>query len=407
MAKRTQFNEKCIAHCDIFVAGETKGLLAGLVSRPVKNEKEKSSMKVLRCMAAVTALLLVAGSQVGAQTLADALDYTTYEIGNWDYNADGGTGNWTWDATSTWTDANGDPIAAPINAPGSMVSVEPRVLNTNTTITIAQDITIGHLTARTAGDGGRNVRFEGDGVVTFDTGDGSTSLYTSYRTDTNWDLGVNQPHMTNDVILNNDLRVIKNISNTGGGLNADIIGSASGTGKLWIEIGSRDSAGNSILALNQTSYHSGGTEISPMLATYGNRTIPHANMNINATGAFGTGPVTIRDDNAALVGGSGDFRVAFLADQLMAQNETLYLYTTGDNLRLTLGAGTGTTVSGLFIDGTEVEGSAENPTVLSGGSYTWMLGDGTLTVIPEPGTIGLLGLAGLALLLRRRFRKIA
>lgn len=127
----------------------------------------------------------------------------------------------------------------------------------------------------------------------------------------------------------------------------------------------------------------------------------------NTTGAFGTGDVTITPRANA------DLRSAviyFSANQVMSTSATLNLAgrggasTTGfttefnsNNGLIFLSSGTTNTIAAANFEGNPID-----PGTYSGGDFTWLLGTGTLVIVPEPSTALLGGLGVLALLRRRR-----
>ncbi len=105
------------------------------------------------------------------------------------------------------------------------------------------------------------------------------------------------------------------------------------------------------------------------------------------TSAFGTGNVTL----------SGTAQLMIEAADVINPLSTLSL--SADSL---LFVKSGITQDDIYVN---FGGVPVPEGTYTGGDFGWLTGGGTLHVIPEPGTLGLLGLAGLALLLRRRFAR--
>ncbi|MDA1005066.1 MAG: PEP-CTERM sorting domain-containing protein [Verrucomicrobia bacterium] len=92
-----------------------------------------------------------------------------------------------------------------------------------------------------------------------------------------------------------------------------------------------------------------------------------------------------------------DSRLQITTDTSLPDTTTVYI--TGTGIIELNNPGTNI-VAGLFLEGVEQEPGIYN----ASSNPTWFLGTGSLSVIPEPGTMSLLGLVGLGLMARRRRR---
>jgi len=178
--------------------------------------------------------------------------------------------------------------------------------------------------------------------------------------------------------------------------NRNFSGTISGTGSLTVT-----GRNVEVYTFNSTTAntYSGGT-----FFTANDRYVVRA----NTTGAFGTGNVTVSPranaDNRSAA-------VYFAADNIMASSATLSLTGTGggsstgfatefnsNSALIHLATGTNTNLAALFYNGVDQGAGVFTNSVAT----PWILGSGTLTVIPEPSAALLGALGALALLRRRR-----
>lgn len=130
-------------------------------------------------------------------------------------------------------------------------------------------------------------------------------------------------------------------------------------------------------------------------------------LRATVAGAFGAGNVTLTPRaNADLRSGvlnieaSNVFAPTALVDLSgTGGNSTTGFYTNfnSNSALMFLAGGTTNTVSGLTVNGAAIPGGT-----YTGGDYSWLLGTGSITVVPEPSSALLGGIGMLALLRRRR-----
>lgn len=320
-----------------------------------------------------------------------------------------GTGNFVWSDTASWIGG-----IAPDQA-GASVSVE---VGGAYTITVDGDYTVGNLYSRTDG---ATPYFIGTGKLIFDNGP-LGSVWQLHRS------GVRLPPLragfTVDVEAKSDLTFITGAGRQDGDA-MKLGGVLSGEGHITLALSSYDTSDARFyqLGLNGANLHSGGTTIKHVtgveglpelvyneetdefapVGDYGWGRIQLATQSI---GAFGTGDVTLDATGAPTggqVGGAGAGKglwVRLNQNSAMAPTAVLNLVS-ADMIALELMSGTSQTVSGIVVDG--------SPLALgtyTGGDQGWLFGEGSITVIPEPGTIALLGFASLVLMLRRGRRRL-
>lgn len=200
--------------------------------------------------------------------------------------------------------------------------------------------------------------------------------------------------ITNKMVVNGNFSMINQAGNTWSGewdlgsavrtltVSADnaILGSISNGGLT--------KAGASVLTLSGSNTYSGTTTVS--LGT----------LIANADHALGTSNVTVAGGaTLTLTGGTANDYVADLAQLVLGTNSVLALNFTG----------VADKVSGLSLDGgsTWLTNGTYNASALTAagglGAYS---GTGSLTVIPEPATIGMLGLGALITIMLRRMHRI-
>ncbi len=314
-----------------------------------------------------------------------------------DYNTQGITESFTWSDAAQWVGGN-----VPTNAAGQTVSVEPKLNGTATyVITLDQDVTVGTLYSRVTQ--GANYYFMGPGKLTFDNGVNEAVWYLHRR-----DVRVNplRTGFTIDVEMVSDLHLI-----TGGARMGDpattnkLGGTISGDGHLTLSLATQDPTTTRFFQFGAdgANTYTGGTTIQlvdQVAGSYGVSAVKILQFDARSTGAFGTGDVTLDATGCngtytgQFVSGRGMW-IRFHADEAIADIAKLNIIS-ASRLAFDLN-GFNQTVSGLKVDGTDIEEG-----IYSGGDFTWLYGSGSLIVIPEPATAGVLlfGLGGLVL--RRR-----
>lgn len=147
-----------------------------------------------------------------------------------------------------------------------------------------------------------------------------------------------------------------------------------------------------LLTLSGTNTWSGGFIANFSDTNFGNMSRVRADVN----GAFGTGNLTFNDGIGLEISGS-------LGDAI-DDDAFLFLNGRGRNSKLVLNSSE--TVNRLFVDGQMIGvGTYDSSSgLLDGFGNNLIGGSGSITVltVPEPTTTALLGLGGLALILRRR-----
>jgi autotransporter-associated beta strand protein len=183
--------------------------------------------------------------------------------------------------------------------------------------------------------------------------------------------GVNKAKLTlsGDVDLGGAERKI-----TIGNVLGDIISGVVSNGALNIE-------GVGPLTLSGANTYAGGTTVSS------------GSLFGASAGAFGTGGMTVADGATLILGNAAT--LDDLIDLVLGSSSVLQLDFTGAD-----------TVGSISLDGglTTLAAGTYDASALTGlgdGTYT---GTGSLTVIPEPATIGMLGLGALITMMLRRMR---
>lgn len=176
---------------------------------------------------------------------------------------------------------------------------------------------------------------------------------------------------TRSIVLDDGTGTLKN-----SGLREITLGDISGAGMLNVEI---TAGGNFELVGNNT--YEGGTSLST------------GTLVGNAANAFGTGGMTVAD-GAALILRRND-TISDLAALVLGSSSTLNLDFTGNE-----------TVGSLSLDGgtTWLDPNTYNVAALGGLGDGTYLGTGSITVIPEPATIGMLLFGALTTMFIRRAR---
>jgi autotransporter-associated beta strand protein len=175
--------------------------------------------------------------------------------------------------------------------------------------------------------------------------------------------------------------------NLGGGVRTITINNVAASGDFLpgiISNGGINKTGLGTMVLSNANTYAAGTTVS-MGTLLG-----------KADGAFGTGNVTVEDGaTLSLTNGVTKDYINDLATLILGTNSTLVLGFTGTDTigALSLDGGTNYLANGTY--------DAATLTGLGAGTYT---GTGSLTVIPEPATIGMLGLGALITMLVRRMR---
>jgi hypothetical protein len=141
-------------------------------------------------------------------------------------------------------------------------------------------------------------------------------------------------------------------------------------------------SGTSTLTLNNTNTYSGGTSM----------TVSGGTIIATANGAFGTGGISLNAANVTLTL-QGGTNPDFIND---AATLTIGFNTDIVNMNYS-----GTEVVGGLI----IEGSAVGPGTYGAGAFPELFGSGTITVVPEPATIGMVLLGAGLLAGAQRFRR--
>ena len=169
--------------------------------------------------------------------------------------------------------------------------------------------------------------------------------------------------------------IISGTGKFGGSSDFELTGGISGN--------ALDKSGVSIVTLSHANSYTGGTQVS--LGT----------LIGNAADAFGTGDLT--------VGLAGTNTIATLTLNGAYMND-LAMLILGTNSVLNLNFSGSDTVGGIIIDGVNIGHGTFTSAQLDALGLGTVTGTGSMTVIPEPATIGMLGLGALVTLLVRRMR---
>jgi hypothetical protein len=299
---------------------------------------------------------------------------------------DGANGSWnkdTWNTATNWN-GGGGPVPSGTTdveiAAGKKASVNSGLAGVSAT-----PFYDGNLTLQT------NAALEfgqfPDGALSDNNALGTGTITMNSGTDITFRTPVNTAY-SNDLILLGDALIALGRSTSAHHETRTWNGTISGTGLLTIH-----STNNNALFLTNTNSWSGG-----LLAGGSESENKSERIKAQAVGALGTGDVQM-DTGVSLF---------FDADEVMANAATLTLNGTKssrDPAFLVLADNTNTSVSGFVVNGTSmlpgVYDSSSGLLDLSGNNL--ISGGGTLTVIiPEPASIALVGLGGLAMLARRK-----
>ncbi len=273
----------------------------------------------------------------------------------------------------TWSDLVWDPVGPPADSKqlGVDGGTEARTYNVDTNITVAQ------------------IQFYNHDLTTLDSTDGTITWDITGTEMSRAQLGRNRGTLTNvlagraftvsaPMVLNSDLRISNWVE---GDRPTTVDSTISGTGHLIIRTVPWLTSDLPVINIGGTAAntHSGGTQIRIDTAVGDDG----ATVNVNKNDAFGTGEVWFQT--------SGRFGTINLGDGL---NSTVSQIVWSPNRSDILEPGATPTAYTADMLNTAFDTSA-------------FTGTGTLTVIPEPGTIGLALLGIVAFLIRRRFVKVS
>jgi len=204
--------------------------------------------------------------------------------------------------------------------------------------------------------------------------------------------------ITNPVVLQSNSVVHSQGAGTG---SITFSGAVSGSGKLIAGSSAHDANVGSIILSNGNSYSGGSQVVVGGLVAMG-----------TSVNAFGTGDVTI--DSANLVFGGSSAKLSILTGATNAIADAATLFLAGGNAAgvaddgyADLGAGINETIGGLWLGGVQqftpgTYGSTASSATFQNNEF--FAGTGVVTLLPEPSSIGLIGLAvaGLAMGIRKR-----
>jgi len=307
----------------------------------IKNRKMLRAHRAL----GLSALLVASSATVGslhAQTNWNSAAVTTadrYTVGT--------STSLLWSDTASWFDGT---VA---NGAGLSVSLEPRHLTGNMTVTVDGTYTVGTLTSRTSN---ADLRFTGSGMLIFDNGTSGGSYWNATSrvtrlTNLRTDLFVNFQ-------MNNALDIRMGVSRAEETTVGRIGNIISGDGKLTLSLAQNDPATNRLIKIGNgasANTYAGGTEIRHVVnTTYGTGHAVGVNsLLVNAvnTGAFGTGDVTLNSQGlnttavTTLTSGSGGLQLVLSANNSMGA--TAVLTQSGNGAGTVFLGSTSQTIGGL------------------------------------------------------------
>jgi len=380
---------------------------------PPRLKKQIPSNSKLRSLAAATVIGLgMAGSAQAAIWLGE-VPGAEPATGNWNYTES----NWDTGLFTPGADAlndkggfgNGDPKMT-VNQPGGVVAGKLTFQADRSThgLTLVTPLTVIEIILPGAGSGGTGLLLEiGD-----DSGSGSSgSKLTVSNGITLTNTVGNLDGRTRLNVQNNDLFAPGVTVNAGDDANSEVALSSSritsvniatinlvarthmqmpwsnvtwsgkftGTGRLFLSGGDR--SGSSLTLSNTGNDFSGGLVIS--------------------TGRFTAGVLEDGEWILASVG-TGDIQVTSNGFAQITNNNMI-----ADTASLIIDDNTAPRLDLNFTGTDTVAGITVNGIALDDGTYdssntSWIIGTGALQIVPEPTVTGLLGLAGLVVMLRRR-----
>jgi autotransporter-associated beta strand protein len=177
-------------------------------------------------------------------------------------------------------------------------------------------------------------------------------------------------------------------------------GAVSGPGKLIAGATPHDANIGSIILSNAVgNSYSGGSEVVAGILQ----------ATATSVNAFGTGDVTVDSGNATFATSSAKLSILAGATNSIADAATLFLTggsTAGvaDDGYADLGAGINDTIGGLWLGGVQQFAPGTYGSTASGATFQnneYFAGTGVVTLLPEPSSLGLVGLALVGLICRR------